>query len=129
MGEILQIDDWALEQQEWFEALEEVLEAQGKGRTEELFQHLRRLLARKGVANGGSALNTPYQNTIPVEDQPSYPGDLELEQRIENIIRWNAQAIVLQAQDKKNGAGWPHRHVCGQCDHDGSAETLGFAAR
>lgn len=105
MGEMLQIDDWALEQQEWFEALEEVLEAQGKGRTEELFQHLRRLLARRGVANGGAALNTPYQNTIPVEDEPAYPGDLELEQRIENIIRWNAQALVLQAQDKDFALG------------------------
>lgn len=105
MGEVLQLDDWALEQQEWFEALEEVLEAQGKGRTEELFQHLRRLLARKGVANGGPALNTPYLNTIAAEDEPAYPGDLELEQRIENIIRWNAQAMVLHAQDKDLALG------------------------
>lgn len=105
MGEVLQLDDWALEQQEWFEALEEVLEAQGKGRTEELFQHLRRLLARKGVANSGPALNTPYLNTIAAEDEPAYPGDLELEQRIENIIRWNAQAMVLHAQDKDLALG------------------------
>lgn len=105
MGEVLQLDDWALEQQEWFEALEEVLEAQGKGRTEELFQHLRRLLARKGVANSGPALNTPYLNTIAAEDEPAYPGDVELEQRIENIIRWNAQAMVLHAQDKDLALG------------------------
>jgi pyruvate dehydrogenase E1 component len=104
MGDI-QLDDWKSEQEEWLEAIEEVLESQGKGRTEELFQRLRYLIARKGVGNGGPALNTPYLNTIAPEDQPSYPGDLALEQRIENIIRWNAQAMVLQAQDKDLALG------------------------
>lgn len=104
MGDI-QIDDWKSEQEEWLEAIEEVLESQGKGRTEELFQRLRNLIARKGVGNGGPALNTPYLNTIAPEDQPAYPGDLALEQRIENIIRWNAQAMVLQAQDKDLALG------------------------
>jgi pyruvate dehydrogenase E1 component len=105
MGEQIQTDDWTLEQDEWLEALEEVLEAHGKERTEVLFQRLRLLLARKGVANGGAALNTPYMNTIAPEDQPAYPGDLELERRIENVIRWNAQAMVLQAQDKDLALG------------------------
>jgi len=104
MGDI-QLDDWKSEQQEWLEAIEEVLESQGKARTEELFQRLRYLIARKGVGNGGPVLNTPYLNTIAPEDQPAYPGDLALEQRIENIIRWNAQAMVLQAQDKDLALG------------------------
>lgn len=104
MGDI-QLDDWKSEQEEWLEAIEEVLESQGKGRTEELFQRLRYLIARKGVGNGGPALNTPYLNTIAPEDQPAYPGDLALEQRIENILRWNAQAMVLQAQDKDLALG------------------------
>ncbi|HND89486.1 MAG TPA: pyruvate dehydrogenase (acetyl-transferring), homodimeric type, partial [Saprospiraceae bacterium] len=105
MGDIHIIDDWKNEQAEWLEALEEVLESQGKGRTEELFQAMRHLLARKGVANGGPALNTPYLNTIAAEDQPAYPGDLAMEQRIEQIIRWNAQAMVLRAQDKGYALG------------------------
>lgn len=105
MGDHIQLDDWRLEQEEWLEAIEEVLEAHGKERSEELFQRLRYLLARRGVANSGPALNTPYQNTIPAEDQPAYPGDLEMERRIENILRWNAQAIVLQAQDKDLALG------------------------
>lgn len=100
MGDIHIIDDWQNEQAEWLEALEEVLESQGKSRTEELFQALRHLLARKGVANAGPALNTPYLNSIAADDQPAYPGDLALEQRIEHILRWNAQAMVLHAQDK-----------------------------
>lgn len=105
MGEISQLDDWSLEQLEWLDALEEVLEAQGKDRTSDLFMRLRKLLAQKGVANSGPALNTPYLNTIPVEDEPAYPGDLEMEHRIEQIIRWNAQAMVLQAQDKGHALG------------------------
>ena len=35
-----------------------------------------------------ATLNTPYRNTIPLEDQPVYPGDIELEEKLENIIRW-----------------------------------------
>ena len=105
MGELTQKDEWQLEQAEWLEAMEEILEAHGKGRTEELFQNLRRLLARKGVANSGAALNTPYLNSIAAEDQPDYPGDRELEQKIENIIRWNAQAMVLQGADKHLALG------------------------
>lgn len=100
MGDIQITDDWKLEQEEWLEALEEVLEGQGKARTEELFARLRQLMARHGAASSGPALNSPYMNTIAPEDEPAYPGDLELEARIENIIRWNAQAMVLHAQDK-----------------------------
>ncbi len=105
MGNNMQLDDWRLEQEEWMEALEEVIEAHGKERSTELFQRLRHLLARHGAANGGPALNTPYRNTIPADEQPAYPGDLELEQRIENVLRWNAQAMVLQAQDKNLALG------------------------
>lgn len=82
MGESHVLDDWKQEQEEWLEALEEVLEGEGKGRTAELFQRLKYLLARHGVANGGPALNTPYLNTISSDDQPEYPGDLELEQKL-----------------------------------------------
>ncbi len=105
MGNNIQLDDWRLEQEEWLEALEEVIEAHGRERSAELFQRLRYLLARHGAANGGPALNTPYRNTIPADEQPAYPGDLELERRIENVLRWNAQAMVLQAQDKDLALG------------------------
>jgi len=105
MGDIHISDDWKSEQEEWLEALEEVIESQGSTRSEALFQALRHLLARKGVANSGPALNTPYLNSIATDDQPAYPGDPALEQRIENIIRWNAQAMVLQAQDKDLALG------------------------
>ncbi len=105
MGENIKLDDWKLELDEWLEALEEVIEEQGRGKSAELFQAIRAALAKRGVANGGAVLNTPYQNTIPADEQPEYPGDLFLEQKIENVLRWNSQAMVLQAQDKNLALG------------------------
>jgi pyruvate dehydrogenase E1 component len=50
-------------------------------------------------------LNTPYVNTIPVEAQPPYPGDREIERRIKNVIRWNAMAMVVHANKHHPGIG------------------------
>ncbi|MEH0888822.1 pyruvate dehydrogenase (acetyl-transferring), homodimeric type, partial [Enterobacter sp. UNJFSC 003] len=41
-----------------------------------------------------------YINTIPVEEQPEYPGNLERERRIRSAIRWNAIMTVLRASKK-----------------------------
>jgi len=49
--------------------------------------------------------NTPYVNTIHVEDQPDYPGDGGLERRIRSIIRWNAMAMVVNANRVSDGIG------------------------
>ena len=53
-------------------------------------------------------MNTPYINTLPPSEQPHYLGDLDIEKRIENIILWNAAAMILRAQD--DGAG-PGGHI------------------
>lgn len=50
-------------------------------------------------------VSTPYLNTIPVEKQPEYPGDLQIERRIKSYIRWNAMAMVVNANRKHNGLG------------------------
>src|SRR3990167_8497007 len=42
-------------------------------------------------------LNTPYINTIAVEDQPAFPGDLAAEERLASLMRWNALAMVVRA--------------------------------
>lgn len=49
--------------------------------------------------------NTPYINTIPVANQPPYPGDGKLEWRIRSLIRWNAMAMVVRANRKSEGIG------------------------
>ena len=50
-------------------------------------------------------VQTPYVNTIPVEDQPAYPGDWQMEVKIKNLIRWNAMAMVVRANSHTNVGG------------------------
>jgi len=99
------IDDWLEEQQEWLDALDGVLRYRGEGSARELLGKLESHLSSRGLVLTGAALNTPYKNTIDLRDQPAYPGDIELETRIGNIIRWNAVAMVLQAFDSGSGVG------------------------
>ncbi|MEM6801045.1 MAG: pyruvate dehydrogenase (acetyl-transferring), homodimeric type [Bacteroidota bacterium] len=97
--------DWQGEVLEWIESLEEVIEDKGEEQTAELIRQLRAFALRKGVKLAGEALNTPYINTINVKHQPPYPGNTELELKIENINRWNAMAMVLQAYDSGESLG------------------------
>jgi len=50
-------------------------------------------------------VNTPYVNTIPVEQEPAYPGDRDIERRLKSFMRWNAMAMVVNANRKHNGLG------------------------
>jgi pyruvate dehydrogenase E1 component len=50
-------------------------------------------------------LNTPYVNTIPVEEESPYPGDRAMERRIKSLIRWNAMAMVHRQNKKDPGIG------------------------
>jgi pyruvate dehydrogenase E1 component len=93
-----------LENQEWRESLEYVLRSAGRDRVAQLMEMLENYAYRLGVVIH-DRVNTPYVNTISVEHQPPYPGDLELEQRIANILRWNTIAIVQQANKKSDGIG------------------------
>src|SRR5947208_17138263 len=52
-----------------------------------------------------TTVSTPYVNTIPVEEQPPFPGDWQTEVRIKSYIRWNAMAMVVNANRKHNGLG------------------------
>ncbi|TAM82420.1 MAG: pyruvate dehydrogenase (acetyl-transferring), homodimeric type [Candidimonas sp.] len=88
--------DEALETQEWLEALESVLGHEGPERAHFLIEKLIDLARRSGV-NIPYSLNTAYINTIPAGSEPSYPGNLELEQRIRAYVRWNAMAMVVKA--------------------------------
>jgi pyruvate dehydrogenase E1 component len=49
--------------------------------------------------------STPYLNTIPVDEQPEYPGDLEMERLIRAHVRWNAMAMVAKANKTTNVGG------------------------
>ena len=96
---------WAEELQEWLDALEVLLRRQGDDRGRDLLRQLQQQASRLGLVLPEAALNTPYVNTIPLRRQPRYPGDITLEQKLENLIRWNAAAMVLQAYDSGTGVG------------------------
>ena len=91
-----QTDIDALETQEWINALESVIEADGSDRARFLLRELADV-AREAGAQLPYGLNTPYINTIPVEKQPALPADRQLEFKIRSMIRWNAAAMVLRA--------------------------------
>jgi len=67
------------------------------------------LLARFGYCPPVNAprnlLNTPYVNTIPPDREPVYPGDRDLERKIKSYIRWNAMAMVVNANRDHAGIG------------------------
>jgi pyruvate dehydrogenase E1 component len=93
-----------LETREWTEALEGVLEHEGPDRAQFLIEELIALARREGAYVPFSA-NTDYINTIPVERQPRMPGDGAIEERIRNVGRWNAMAMVLRANKDSNVGG------------------------
>ena len=97
--------DWQIELIEWIASLEEVIADKSDDQAADLIRRLRAFALRKGVKLAGEALNSPYINTINVKHQPPYPGNTELELKIENINRWNAMAMVLQAYDSGEGLG------------------------
>jgi len=86
----------SLETQEWIEALKSVIEADGSDRARFLLKELSDV-ARQAGTQLPYGLNTPYINTIPVEQQPALPADRQIEFKIRSMIRWNAAAMVLRA--------------------------------
>ncbi len=81
---------------EWIEALEAITGAAGADRAQFILARVQEHAQRLGVTTRGLPYSS-YRNTIPVAQQPAYPGDLALEERITSIIRWNALAMVVRA--------------------------------
>ena len=92
------------EAREWLQSLNAVIEREGRGRAADLMRSLQQRAAAAGIRLPFTA-NTPYINTIPVEEQPPYPGDRDIERRIKSIIRWNAMAMVVRANREEHGIG------------------------
>ena len=98
MTDILKDID-AQETSEWLEALSTILEDEGSERAQFVLEQVMDKARKEGV-NLPHGINTNYVNTIPSDQQPVYPGDLKIEQRIRSIIRWNAIMIVMRASKK-----------------------------
>jgi pyruvate dehydrogenase E1 component len=89
---------------EWIEAFDEVVDQEGPGQGTRLLDALTRRARQHGV-DVPVQLNTPYVNTIPVEEEVPYPGDRAMERRIKSLIRWNAMAMVHRQNKKDAGIG------------------------
>src|SRR6187551_2221092 len=97
MTEIMKLEDLdPTETREWIESIDSVLKTQGAERAHYLLEQLIDYTRRSGLYLPFRP-NTAYVNTISPGHEPSYPGNREREKRIEACIRWNALAMVLNA--------------------------------
>src|SRR5579862_5248656 len=85
-----------VETQEWLESIDSVLKLHGPERAHFILERLIDYTRRSGAYLPFKP-NTAYVNTIPTGREPEYPGNRALERRIEAYIRWNAMAVVVQA--------------------------------
>ena len=81
---------------EWREALLSLLANEGPERVNQILNSLT-VLARQHRTGWLPDLNTPYANSISVEEQAEFLGDIQIEERLTSIMRWNALAMVVRA--------------------------------
>jgi pyruvate dehydrogenase E1 component len=101
----------AQETREWLDALESVLRYEGPERAHYLLEKLVDKARRSGAYLPYNA-TTAYLNTIPAHLQKRLPSDPQMERRIRALIRWNATAMVVQANRKYEGLGG---HIAIRC--------------
>jgi pyruvate dehydrogenase E1 component len=93
-----------IETKEWIDALNGVIQQEGVDRAAFLIDEQISHARVSGVVQPFHA-ETPYINTIPVEQQARLPGDQEIEHKIRSYTRWNAMAMVLKANKDTNVGG------------------------
>jgi len=89
-------DAQSAETAEWRDAFLSLIAADGPARGRQILDELAEL-ARTHHMGWHPNLNSPYTNSIAVEDQPAFPGDLAMEERLGSLMRWNALAMVVRA--------------------------------
>ena len=92
------IDTDPVETAEWNEAFMDLLISGDSARAKFILDNLVKL-ANKNQINWVPDLVTPYVNSIPVDKQPPFPGDLAIEEKLASLMRWNALAMVAKANE------------------------------
>ncbi len=92
------------ETREWIDALEGVIAQEGADRAHFLIEKLIGQAREDGIDIPYSA-NTEYINTIPADQQPKYPGNADMEIKINTYVRWNAMIMVVRANKDTNVGG------------------------
>jgi pyruvate dehydrogenase E1 component len=94
--------------EKWLESLETVVEyvlqQRGSQQTARFLNRLTAHLRDEGV-EAPRVVSTPYVNTIPPDRQAAFPGDWDMERRIKSYVRWNAMAMVVNANREHSGLG------------------------
>ncbi|WP_370231512.1 pyruvate dehydrogenase (acetyl-transferring), homodimeric type [Cognatishimia sp.] len=93
-----------VESREWQDAVEDVIARDGADRAHYLLDKAVQQARAAGATLPFSA-TTPYQNTIPTDQQEAFPGDLDMEWRIRTINRWNAMATVVRRNKESSEYG------------------------
>ena len=104
ISEVSKTDDDPDETQEWIDALLEVRQVEGVERAKYILRALEETARVQGLLSSEQPYSS-YRNTIPVEQQGAYPGNLEIENRLTSIMRWNALAMVVRANEASGGLG------------------------
>src|SRR5215510_305568 len=105
MTEIMKLEDLdPIETREWLKSIDSVLKTQGAERAHFLLERLIDHTRRSGKYLPFKP-NTAYVNTISPGQEKEYPGDRTIERRLEAFIRWNAMAMVVQANRQSSEYG------------------------
>ena len=93
------------ETKEWLEALRSVISEEGMDRANFIIKRLSTDISRSGHSTLSTLVNTPYCNTLAPENEERMPGDMFMERQIRAIVRWNALAMVMRANERNPGIG------------------------
>ncbi|MXP67198.1 pyruvate dehydrogenase (acetyl-transferring), homodimeric type [Pantoea sp. Aalb] len=106
MSEKFQNDMDPIETREWLQSIESVIHEEGAERAQYLINQVLNFARKSGVKIlGNSPVVSNYINTIAVEDEPEYAGNIFIERRIRSAVRWNAIMSVLRASKKNLDLG------------------------
>ena len=94
----------AEETREWLDALDAIIQREGPARASFLLERLSSRLSQAG-ARLPYTITTPYRNTIPSTQEARIPGDLFMDRRIRSLVRWNALATVMRANQRDASLG------------------------
>ena len=92
------------ETKEWLDALSSLYATHGEERVRHILTELNQKAADSGVELP-TAVTSNFCNTIPANREKVMPGDLFMERRIRSLIRWNALAMVMRANERSDGIG------------------------
>ena len=97
-------DNDPIETREWLDALDALMRHGGPERASFVMTEMAKHAVEVGMRLP-TAITSPFRNTISPTDEKSMPGDLFMERKIRSLVRWNALAMVMRANDNDEGLG------------------------